>query len=331
MTQQRPLREPNELSNMLLRLYRMSQTLPITRLQDATLDLLREALPFDSAMWGTATNTPQGIDIHHIHLQNQPPDMLADYEAVKHLDTAAQAVSQYPRHVMGFNVEEWFHRRRQARLREYGARYKQANFFIASDLNPATQFVHWFTLFRSSERARCIHQECRLLQMLAPHVMQALTLNRITHLNRLEGPGIKGCGSAISDLHGVIYHADTGFEELLRREWTGWRGDRLPAALLDTFLQGQTRHVGHAAVVTGRPEEGLIFLGARCRSRIDDLTPHEHAVAELAARGLTHKEIARALARSPATVRNQIRSIYEKLEISHIAGMIAALRTADRL
>jgi DNA-binding CsgD family transcriptional regulator len=316
-----------ELSTFLLRLYRLSHELPITAFQDAALSLIREALPFDSSMWGTATNTPQGIDIHTIHLHNQPQEMLVAYEDIKHLDTAAQAVGQRPRSTLAFNARDWFSDARQAPLREYGKRFDQANFFISSDFDPSTQFVHWMTLFRADEDARCTDRERELLSLLAPHVMQALTLNRVAHLDRLDTQEVDRRGSAICDLRGAIYHADAPFEALLKAEWTGWAGNRLPPHLLETFLRGQTQHKGTVAVVSHRQEQGLLFLRARHRSRVDNLTPKERAVAELVARGSTYKEVAQMLQRSPATVRNQIRSIYEKLQITHIAGLIDALRS----
>ena len=52
-------------------------------------------------------------------------------------------------------------------------------------------------------------------------------------------------------------------------------------------------------------------------------------MAKLLAQGDTHKEIARLLQRSPATVRNHTQAIYEKLGVSHVAGLIAELRRAD--
>ncbi|OSZ71642.1 helix-turn-helix transcriptional regulator [Hydrogenophaga sp. IBVHS1] len=315
-----------ELSAILLRLYRLSHELPIAEFQDAALQLVREALPFDSSMWGTATNTAQGIDIHTIHLHNQPEEMLSAYEEVKHLDTAAQAAGQQPRSTLAFNARDWFHGRDQAPLLEYGKRFDQANFFISSDFDPSTQLVHWVTLFRANEAARGTHQERELLALLAPHVMQALTLNRVAHLDRMESPDVGGHGSAICDQRGAIYHADEPFESLLKAAWAGWKGPRLPRDLLESFLRGHSQHRGPVAVVSVRVEQGLLFVRARPRCAVDDLTPRERTVAELVVRGSTYKEIAQMLDRSPATVRNQIRSIYDKLQITNIVGLIDALR-----
>lgn len=64
--------------------------------QDAMLAALRQQLPFDSSMWGTATMRATGIDIHSIHLFNSSVGMLAAYERVKHQDTAAVRVPPMP-------------------------------------------------------------------------------------------------------------------------------------------------------------------------------------------------------------------------------------------
>ncbi len=318
----------DDLSTLLLRLYRLSQEVPIAEFHGMALRLLQEALPFDSSMWGSATSTPQGIDIHTIHLHNQPQEMLSAYEELKHLDTAGQAAACQPRRPLGFNVQDWFSRAEQAPLRDYGKRFEQANFFIISDFDPATQLAHWITLFRADDDARCTAGESHVLGLLAPHMMQALTLNRLAHLDRLETPGAAGQGSAICDPRGAIHHADASFEALAKAQWPGWTGRRLPDAVLACFLSGGAMYRGQIAVVTLRREQDLLFLRARPRSRVDDLTAKEREVAELAARGSTYKQIAQILQRSPSTVRNQIRSIYDKLQITNIAGLIGALRAA---
>ncbi len=319
-----------DFSQFVLALYRQAHELPLERFQDAALAHLRRALAFDSSMWGTATNTPAGIDIHTIHLQDQPPEMLAAYEQIKHLDTAAVAVGVQPRCTMGFNAKGWFHRPEQAPLRDYGRRFEQANFFISSDFDPRTRFVHWLTLFRARDAAVCTEPERALLAALSPHVMQALAFNRIAHLDRVEGLRPARRGAAIADARGVLYHADADFEAALRAEWAGWRGGTtLPAPLLAQLQSGEVRWLGERAVVWHTVEQGLFFLGARLRCRADMLSPRELVIARLVSKGHTHKEIARLLERAPATIRNQIQGIYGKLEVGNIAGLVEALREVD--
>jgi len=319
----------HDFSELLLRLYRLSHELPISAFQDAALDLIKPVLAFDSSMWGSATRTDKGIDIHTIHLHNQPVEMIVAYEEVKHLDTAAAEVGKRPKSTLVFNADAWFHRDDQAQLRQHGRRFGQANFFISSDSNPKTHFVNWLTLFRSDPDAHGSEDERQLLASLAPHVMQALALNRIVHLDRLEaGLQAPHGGSAIGDLRGMLYHADGLFETALKTEWPSWHGRTLPEPLLKHFLSGNKRYSGRAVVVTHHVEQRLLFLKSRRRCLADSLTTREHTIAELLSRGDTHKDIATILSRSPATVRNHIQSIYDKLQVSNVAGLIHELRLA---
>ena len=98
---------------------------------------------------------------------------------------------------------------------------------------------------------------------------------------------------------------------------------------MKSFLQGNTRFVGKGYVLTFRVEHQLLFLQSRPRCTADGLTPREFTVAQLMVKGNTHKQIADMLQRSPATVRTQIRSVYDKLGIGNVAGMIEALRQVE--
>lgn len=59
--------------------------------------------------------------------------------------------------------------------------------------------------------------------------------------------------------------------------------------------------------------------------RLAALTQAEREVAELAARGATNAEIARARGTSPRTVANQIATIFRKLGVGSCARLAAAL------
>ncbi|KAB8043726.1 helix-turn-helix domain-containing protein [Janthinobacterium aquaticum] len=55
------------------------------------------------------------------------------------------------------------------------------------------------------------------------------------------------------------------------------------------------------------------------------LTPAERQVALLAADGLPYKIIARRLDKSPATVRNQLHAVYQKLAVANRAALAGCL------
>ena len=323
--------ELQRYSQLLLRLYRMAQELPIAEFQDAALGLLKGVLPFDSSLWGTAAPSPGGADIHTVHLHNKSPEMLPAYESVKHLDTAVAGMFAEPRATRGFHLETWFADPGQQAIRDMMRRFEIENMLATTVIDPATRFAHWILLYRAERDAGYTPEETGLLALLAPHVMEALAINRKLHLERL-GPSEQDAaprGSAIADLRGMVYHADARFAALAGEEWGDWQERRLPAALASHFQHDGERFRGHAVVVDARVEQQLLFLKARPRCRADGLTAREFTIAKLIAKGDTHKEIAQTLTRSPATVRNQIQAIYEKLEVGNIAGLIGALRLAD--
>ena len=319
-----------DYNDLLLRLYRLSHEQPIDQFQEAALELIKQVLPFDSAMWGSATMTSRGIDIHSIHLHKQPAEMLLGYEEIKHLDTAGRVAAERFTEALAFERDAWFADKHLQPVRDYGKRFDQAHFFICGMVNPGVDLTHWVTLFRASTSAHCMEHERQTLGGLAPHVQQALSLNRLTHLSqRIHQQTGQGVGTAMSDPRGMIHHMDAVFAEALQAEWGGWRGPRLPSAVMKAAEQGSQRFKGHTLVISLRAEHGLLWLRCRPRCAADDLAPKEFVVAQMTAKGLTHKEIAQVLERAATTVRSQMRSIYGKLGVSNVAELIEALRLAD--
>ncbi len=56
------------------------------------------------------------------------------------------------------------------------------------------------------------------------------------------------------------------------------------------------------------------------------LTRAERQVAAMAAAGLPYKIIARQLGKSPATVRNQLHAVYQKLDVANRTALACKLR-----
>ena len=320
-----------DFNDLLLRLYRLAQELPVTHFQDAALAQIKHVLPFDSSMWGTATATTQGIDIHTVHLYEQPAEMLTSYGPLKHLDTAAASVMAKPRVTETFHTPTYFNRPDQEPLRAFLKRFQITNVFISAETQPRLSFVHWISLYRAAQEAYCTEEERQLKIMLAPHMMQALALNRVMHLDRLEAAdrALSPCGSAIADVRGVIYHANPEFRKLAQTEWHAWNGAALPGEFMKNIQPLGYRYLGRTVVLHAYVEHGLLFIKARPRCRADLLTSREKHIAMRIARGESYKEIAQALDRAPATIRNQIQTLYDKLQVNSIAALIEMLRQAE--
>jgi DNA-binding NarL/FixJ family response regulator len=76
----------------------------------------------------------------------------------------------------------------------------------------------------------------------------------------------------------------------------------------------------------GRADDsGGWLLRIRSSGPLDRLTQRELQVAERFARGVSHKGIAEELQLTPATARNHLRHLYEKLEIHDRDALVALL------
>ena len=323
---------PTNLNELLLRLYALSQEREIQTFQDAALELIKPSLRFDAAVWGSALVKPGGIDINAIHLHQKTPDMVMAYEDVKHLDSSSAGMLNQQKVTRAFHAPSFFEAHDKSPIRDFMHRFKQPNFMLSTDYDEQTSFLHWMTLYRSDDDAQCTTDDTHALAFVAPHLMQALAFNRLAHFKKLnEGePGHAIYGRAIVDVRGVVLASDPRFTlEVLGSTDAFQPGRyRLSAEILTQMLSGAENLRWQGLLMQCRAETGLFFIKVRRLQKSDLLTERERQIAGLVAKGYTHKEIAAALFRAPATVRNTIQTIYAKLQVNGIAELIEALQSA---
>jgi len=310
-------------SQLLLDIYAMAQTVPIKDFQESVLILINKCLPFSSAMWGTATMTNGGIDIHTLHLHNSTMQMIREYESVKHLDHFALETSKKEKATISFSASD-------ARTTEYRAflmKFGHAHGLITHEINPYTNFTQWLSLFRKDESAVCTMQEMELLDNLFPHLTQALAINRKVYMETLIGDERRERWSvAIADKRGVLYHADIEFIKLLSADFTLLNATHLPNVLITALTSNLKDYKCQHAIYSFSLEGDILFLKSRKRLPADSLSQREYEVAVMLASGLSLKEIAQKLGRSPETIRTHVKSIYAKLgtkKVTLIPGFLS--------
>jgi DNA-binding CsgD family transcriptional regulator len=306
-----------ELSQLLIELYRAAREMPLAEFQGWALGLLRPALGFNSAQWGSGTQKGESISKHgfSLFLVNEPPDAADRYDEVKDQDLSVRQVWKQGQGVIAFNAGALFAAKSHAGIRAYTRRVAHENTLIAFDVDRTRGFTRWLSLYRADAGREYQPEDRRLLGLVFPHLCEALAINRATHLAR--GPIAGAAPSfalAIVERDGYLCHAEDDFAALLRDEFGDrWRSrlpDRCVAALLDTG-----RFVGRSIAIEVAARADVLFLRGRPSTRTDRLTRREHQIAEGIARGLNHKEVARALGIAPATVRNTLQTIYRKLDV----------------
>ena len=315
-----------QFSRVVLGLYEAAHSKPMDMFQESALETIKRVLPFDSAMWGSATMTEGGIDIHTLHLHNTSMQMIEDYQAVKHLDHFAHEVAKATHKTIQFSAAA----SRSQALLDFLIKYKHMHGLITQNLNPETHFVQWLSLFRHDVACTCTEEEVMLLDDLFPHVMQSLAMNRKLHMEHLvDDERRERWAVAIADHHGFIYHADALFLELIAKDYALQQPDRLPEAVMQTASHSTDQWLGEATLLVSSLEGELLFLKIRPRVLADNLNSREFAIARMLAEGLTVKDIAHKLHRSPDTVRTQSKTIYKKLGVNKATQISSLLLQRD--
>lgn len=320
------------LNALILQIYRAARETPVDEYQDFVLGLVRGLVPFTSSRWLTVEMVGQRAITHCVHLQNEPTDIVVDWDAINRQDRLLHTVVAHPGKAFGIHSDSVYTGRQFAEMRDYVRRYNHANTLCIAV--PATKpgHVHGLSLFRAGQDDQYSDANRHLLECLMPHLIEALAQNRLLALRQAGSSELapEQGSAAIARGTGEIHFAGSGFNRLLQQEWPDWQGNRLPAALLDALCRGGG-YAGEQVSVAATRLNALLFLRAAPRCPLTRLTPRESATARLYGQGLSHKEIAKRLDISPATVRNFIGRIYCKLKVGDKAELSALLSRSGQI
>lgn len=314
-------------SRLVLEVYHASRERTADQFQEAAVRLLKPVLGFDSSMWGTGTLSGDGLAVHSIHLHEQSPEMIDSWQLVNHEDTVAYECSKRPGWVNNAHMPTVFCERDKSGMRDLTKRFRVGNALVTGYVQQQMSLANWVSLYRQDPDKQFSEDERILFEALFPHVVEALTINRLVNLDRVYATNRgRNAFVAIADRRGAIYVSDSGFETVVRSEWNDWTSRVLPrplAALTNTINPQTFR--GARITVEVRNVGDLFFLKARPLTPIGRLSPREREVAEYFGAGRSHKRVAQLLGISPVTVRNYLQTIYGKLGVKDKAELAQML------
>lgn len=317
--------EMQDTTRALLELYSAARNGGTEEFQDRALELLRKLIPFDFATWGAGSVPPKGIEMHTVHRYGTTGDQSRQYEKVRHLDRRYDFLHKQSAGVVNVHVPSLFAGARDRPIREFLVRHGRVNSLIGAQMHDGGPLITWVALHRAKEAMRFQAGERDLLEELFPHMNLALSLNRFISLQQLKAQAGAKFAFAVVDQRAYLYHATSDFVPLLRAEWPRFGGRVLPAELGTSLLAGPQRFVGQEVVVELHSQESPAIVKARPRGRVDLLSGREAAIARKISEGLSYKEIAKALALAPTTVRNHTQAIYGKLKVRNKAELTSLM------
>jgi DNA-binding CsgD family transcriptional regulator len=313
-------------SAVLLKLGDLPDAVDTAVFQERALAEVGRLIAFDSAIWGAGVATATGPVVHTMHLHHQPPEMMASWEAIKHLDPIAAAMLQQPGTTVLADAEsQLLGPTADKRIQAHCRRFDIAQVACTAFVDPVSRLLNAVSLYRSDPTHAFSRTEQVLKQNLMPHLARTWGASRLAMVSRqaaLAPPF--GRALALCDEHRFLHAASPSFLALLGIEWPQWQGPQVPEA-----LPGNTARQpfsGERIACSAARFNDLWLLGARVRKPVDSLSAREREVAMRYANGASYREVARTLHISPDTVRNHVKHVYEKLGIGSKLELARLLR-----
>lgn len=181
---------------------------------------MRDRLRFNSAVWAQGENLAKGgVAVRAFHRYNEPLEMILDWQRINDHDLVVEKVTSNVGHSQNINARTLYPGREHSVMRDFSARYGHQNFLIIGLFQDYVQVGRcWLSLYRPDADDQYSHSEVRLLDALAPHLFEALRINRMVgfrehgHASDLD---LTDTG-AIARTDGVLNYCGRGFLELLR-------------------------------------------------------------------------------------------------------------------
>lgn len=320
--------DTREITNFLLELHRSSNELGYRAMQRFGFERFRALVPFDGGLFGVGTlqSEPQA---HDVFLFDEPPELMASWEAVKTEDRLAFAAASSPGTTISISASGPLYDGCEG-VREHCARFDIEHLQCTAHVHAEAGLYWIMSIYRSAKRPPFSEEERVANELVSPHLFAASRNARIGELRTLARiGGGHGQIAAIASTTGLVLEAEPGLVEVLRAEWPRWSGPLLPEPLWSALPGGIGRFVGRRIVVRVDAAADARLVHVRRRVAADGLTDRERQIAEAFALGDSHREIGKRLDIAPATVRRHLANLYEKLGVSSKAELDRMLRGAD--
>jgi DNA-binding CsgD family transcriptional regulator len=300
----------DQFSGFVMQLHRRSLTQDPVALFQWSLEELARAVDADCSWGGWADLRHGEVDLCASLSYNLPDDFDLFWSQIKHEDLLARDVMNTGSPVARYDRSGSRHTAGMVALSD---RYHIDQMAVVVANQPDSPISLFMSPYRSGRGAHPIDaEETAFLRSALDHVR---------YLIERGGQLAPGTANMLVSARGRVLYASPEALSLVGDRCRGWDANYLPGELGTLTLRSGRHHLagwGMVAEITelahrrGQPVFGLALRPAVVTDR---LTARERQVAEEIANGFTHKEIARLLGLSPATVRNHTQTILTKLGV----------------
>jgi DNA-binding CsgD family transcriptional regulator len=308
------------LSSVIRQIYAASRCGEVEPYQRRALEIVARHIAFDAAWWGRGSF---GKGVHHVHCSypyRLPADIAERLNLSDPDNVVARRVVAEPDRAHYFSLQDL---RSQPGTASLTAHMGIAQSVCIAHVDAALGVSAFVSLARRKAAPRFSARDLRMLELLGPHLAAGLDMALADELTAQRNP--ERTVLLATDSTGLLRVGEAAAAEMLRTEWAGWIGPRLPAPLVDRIVARQAEFLGrhlHAAI---RWRGDHVFVSVRRREPRDMLTRRERDVANAFAAGRSYREVAQALGLAPATVRHHLRSAYVKLGVTDKAAFATRL------
>lgn len=315
-----PRSDLHAFSAFVLDLHERSASLDPVALFQWSVETLAEEVRADCCWAGWADRSADEIDVCASLSHNLPDDFDAFWRGIRHDDLLARDVMSDDRAVSFYD--------------RYGGRHTEGMIALSDRYNIGQMAV---VITEQEESALSLflspYRSGRSSPPLASREISFLrhALDHVRYLTLRDSGDDPETGRLLVNAQGRVLASTAPARRLIRDRWCGWMARTLPDGLLalpgSASRQSATQglHVERRELAS-RGGGALFGLTLRPLAPIDRLTPREREIAEEIALGRTHKEIARDLGLSPATVRNHTQTILAKLGLHNKAMLASEIR-----
>jgi len=319
----------HEISLWLKSLFIASRDKDIGEFKEYCFKHLQSVIQFDSGLWTTRSDMFNKVNVHWVddsYLFNQPDAFMENYFNIASTADTPDLLNEYlinhPNEFIDLwqvvSISEWHS---SIYYTEHCKIFGVENALAALvSKNENTSVSHAISIYRSDLELKFTAQERELITFLLPFLLQAFRLNLLySFMPNNSARVIRG----VVDRFGTIIEAQNEFIRVMSHcnvldsgaLKLGFHSDI--EALSSFRLERYTVQIEH--------EKGLFFIKIELPPIEEILSPKEVEVSKLLLNGLSNKEIANYLCRSSNTVKNQVNSILQKLNVKTREAAVLAL------